>query len=196
MFGKAQGTLDKIKVGMHVLHFAQNPKIAGTQADFHQVTWKKLKDGSVQIQSSYKPWPAQLTWLVLPTGQLKMMASSSIHDSEGIKEMGLGFDVPEEELRKVSLDNRELDFQMQNGESSPFNTAKLEFDYVSLLIQSVANPLTLNSNFKEYNAEMPDLVFHRPAGILSVEPAIPGAASKQSTSIKSVDNMILLFDFQ
>lgn len=102
VFGKAKGTLDKVKVGMHVLHFSQAADKQGDQTSFSKVSWKKLKDGSIQIQSSYNPWPKILTWIVYADGKLKMDASAPPADLVNSKWLGLGFDFPDQMLHQLS----------------------------------------------------------------------------------------------
>lgn len=102
VFGKAKGTLDKVKVGMHVLPFSQVPGDQGNESSFTKVSWKKLKDGSIQIQSSYNPWPLGLTWTVLANGELKMEVSSPPQNYANESLLGLGFNYPDHQLMQVS----------------------------------------------------------------------------------------------
>ncbi|HSF54403.1 MAG TPA: hypothetical protein VLA71_11650 [Algoriphagus sp.] len=102
VFGKAKGTLDKVKVGMHVLPFSQVPGAQGNESTFTKVSWKKLKDGSIQIQSSYNPWPMGLTWTVLANGELKMEVSSLPQNYANEGWLGLGFNYPDHQLMQVS----------------------------------------------------------------------------------------------
>lgn len=105
VFGKAKGTLDKVKVGMHVLPFSQSAGAEINQSTFSKVSWKRLKNGSIQIQSSYNPWPATLTWTVFANGDLKMEASAPpIHTAE-VGWLGLGFNFPDRMLSQVSWKN-------------------------------------------------------------------------------------------
>jgi hypothetical protein len=101
VFGKAKGTLDKVKVGMHVLPFSQIPDIQGNESTFSKVAWKKLKDGSLQVQASYDPWPATLTWTVFASGELKMEAASQTGDFSSNAWLGLGFSYPEYQLNQI-----------------------------------------------------------------------------------------------
>lgn len=102
VFGKARGTLDKVKIGMHVLPFSQAPEVQGNESTFNKVAWKKLRDGSIQVQASYHPWPAALTWTVFANGQLKMEASAPSPSGIEGDWLGLGFDYPEHQLYQVS----------------------------------------------------------------------------------------------
>ncbi|TDQ19150.1 hypothetical protein DFQ04_0967 [Algoriphagus boseongensis] len=200
VFGKAQGTLDKVKVGMHVLPFSQNQKIEGIHSDFHQVTWKRLKDGSIQIQSTYKPWPALLTWLVLPDGRLKMEATSANTNGRPLDQLGLGFDFPEEELKKIAVNNQEIGKPEQNSGFNSFTTAWFEFDYVKLLIRSELSGLALNTHFATANSSHSDLVISFPS--VELNPAEsnspgpnPGAQAPARAVSTDLNKMILWFDF-
>lgn len=102
VFGKAKGTLDKVKVGMHVLLFSQAVDQKGDPNTFSKVAWKKLKDGSIQIQSSYNPWPKTLSWTVFADGKLKMDASAPPVDIANSKWLGLGFNFPDQLLHQLS----------------------------------------------------------------------------------------------
>lgn len=90
VFGKASGNLEKVKVGMNVLEFAQSSQIEGLNSSLKKVEWKKQKDGTILIRSSYEPWPSQLSWIIDELGQLKLEVSPNT-----IKNTGLGFDIPE-----------------------------------------------------------------------------------------------------
>jgi hypothetical protein len=201
VFGKSQGTLDMVKVGMHLFSFAQNPKIEGIKADFAHVSWKKLKDGSIQIQSSYKPWPSQLTWLVLPDGRLKMEATSPEISGGPLDNMGVGFDFPEDELKSMVLNNQDLKLSTEGFTSSNFKTINFEFDYVKLNILSEINELAFNAYFKGEKSNQSDLVILFPAtNPLPGETSSPGPASSESINRKPTgqnsSKMILWFDFQ
>ncbi|WP_139352788.1 hypothetical protein [Algoriphagus sp. A40] len=102
VFGKAKGTMEKVKVGMNVLPFTQVPGAQGSDSFFTKVSWKKLKDGSIQVQSSYNPWPLTLTWTVFANGQLKMEASAPVPNLKEENWLGLGFDYPEHQLYQIS----------------------------------------------------------------------------------------------
>ena len=102
VFGKARGTLEKVKVGMHILPFSQVPGIQGSKSTLSKVAWKKLKDGSIQVQTSYHPWPETLTWTVYVNGMLKMEASSQREDfASSSAWLGLGFSYPEYQLNQI-----------------------------------------------------------------------------------------------
>ena len=159
VFGKAKGTLDKVKVGMHVLPFTQVPAPENNPSNFSKVSWKKLKDGSIQIQSSYHPWPATLTWTVFANGQLKMEASAPSIDFSTLGWLGLGFNIPDKALNQVSWEagnsssanpggfwknsnfmemaDPELEMSAEaNGFFQLIQKAKLEFESVTVEIRS------------------------------------------------------------
>jgi hypothetical protein len=115
VFGKAQGTLDKVKVGMNLLQFAQVPDVEGISSGFKHVSWKRIKDGSIQIQSSYSPWPISLIWTVLANGQLKMEAIGSIEMLGTDTRIGLGFDYPEEKLLQIKWSSLNLNQGVEEG---------------------------------------------------------------------------------
>lgn len=153
VFGKAKGTLDKVKVGMHVLAFAQDSESGTNFNSFTSVSWKKLKDGSVQIQSSYKPWPNSLLWTVYENGQLKMEASSTPEGFQNTNWLGLGFNFPDQALKQISWESsgagfgqwKNLDYlpmadpevelpTFQQGFFQPVQAVKLEFETITLNI--------------------------------------------------------------
>lgn len=159
VFGKSKGTLDKVKVGMHVLPFAQVPAPESSPSNFSKVSWKKLKDGSIQIQSSYQPWPVTLTWTVFANGQLKMEASAPSGDFSTNGWLGLGFNIPDKALNQVSWEagnsgsanpggfwknsnfiemaDPELEMSAEaNGFFQLIQKAKLEFESVTVEIRS------------------------------------------------------------
>jgi hypothetical protein len=160
VFGKAKGTLDKVKVGMHVLPFSQ---VAGTEGNqnttFSKVTWKRLKSGSIQIQSSYYPWPGMLTWTVFPNGELKMETASQSGFNFKDGWIGLGFNYPDLLLNQISWKNTgnhaevnhsvwkntsftpmadpELEIiSDDHGFFQPVHQVKLEFETITLSIRS------------------------------------------------------------
>ncbi|MEB2779270.1 glycoside hydrolase family 2 TIM barrel-domain containing protein [Algoriphagus sp. C2-6-M1] len=95
VFGKARGNLQVVKVGRKVVNFSQATDVEGMSSALLNVTWKQLKDGSIQITSTYSPYPKTLTWTVVASGELKMEASSpdSLADLQGI-----GFNYDEEKV--------------------------------------------------------------------------------------------------
>ncbi len=109
VFGKAKGTLDKVKVGMHVLHFTQVADSQGGLNTFSKVSWKKLKDGSIHIQSSYNPWPQSLSWTVFADGKLKLDASAPPIDIVNSRWLGLGFNFPDQALHQLSWQSTGMD---------------------------------------------------------------------------------------
>jgi hypothetical protein len=151
VFGKAKGTLDKVKVGFDVLPFSQVADIEDNSNKFSKVSWKKLKDGSIQIISSYQLWPRSLIWTVYPNGQLKMEASGSSSDFKNAQWLGLGFDLPVQLLNQITwsdagsgliqwknpnffpMANPENESKIGNqGFFQPIQTIKLEFESITL----------------------------------------------------------------
>lgn len=195
VFGKAQGTLDNVKVGMHLLNFAQNPKIAGVNADFYQVSWKQLKNGAIQIQSSYQPWPTILTWLVLPDGKLKMEAVGPESSNRSLSNLGLGFDFPEEELKKLVLNNQQLAFQETMTEAKYFKNLTFEFAHAKLNIQSELSDLAFNSNLSHQGSEGADFIISFPEDIPSQGEASAPGVSLSKNSVEPKTKMVLWFDF-
>ena len=200
VFGKAQGTLDNVKIGMHLLNFAQNPVISGVKAEFHQVSWKKLKNGAIQIQSSYHPWPNTLTWLVMPDGKLKMEASASDPSKVDLANLGLGFDFPDDELREMELNNQHFTLSAPLTQKQHFKEVSLEFVYSKLKIHSELSDLALNTHFSLKEAQGPDLVISFPEEQAQPEPlSSPGfsfSIPEKRDSNNTINKMILWFDFQ
>jgi hypothetical protein len=214
VFGKSRGTLDKVKIGMHVLSFAQLAGTEGLESGFKTVSWKKLRDGSIQIQSSYAPWPSVLTWTVLASGQLKMEALGNL-DSHSANSIGLGFDLPNHELSKMQWSTKDQAvgvWQPENlQESSKVNPiylhgieeVNLNFESVSLAIKSdtpdlvLKFPIPLTSGS---TANPSDLSFL----FSGIELSTPGSLLPDSPSdlktttpnqVLSTKAMVLWFDF-
>lgn len=189
VFGKANGNLEKVKVGMNVLEFAQNSQIEGLNSSLKKVEWKKQKDGTILIRSSYEPWPSQLSWIIDELGQLKMEVSPNT-----IKNTGLGFDIPESDLRKLVLDSKE---ENQLGLTKSFHSAEIEFSEVSLKLKSASGEMLVSTSFIQPQKGKSDLIFSFP-GIS--EPSdlplqSPGDGQKQKATSTSVQPFILWFDF-
>lgn len=189
VFGKASGNLEKVKVGMNVLEFAQSSQIEGLNSSLKKVEWKKQKDGTILIRSSYEPWPSQLSWIIDELGQLKMEVSPNT-----IKNTGLGFDIPESDLRKLVLDSKE---ENQLGLIKSFHSAEIEFSEVSLKLKSASGEMLVSTSFIQPQKGKSDLIFSFP-GIS--EPSdlplqSPGDGQKQKATSTSVQPFILWFDF-
>lgn len=189
VFGKASGNLEKVKVGMNVLEFVQSSQIEGLNSSLKKVEWKKQKDGTILIRSSYEPWPSQLSWIIDELGQLKMEVSPNT-----IKNTGLGFDIPESDLRKLVLDSKE---ENQLGVTKSFHSAEIEFSEVSLKLKSASGEMLVSTSFIQPQKGKSDLIFSFP-GIS--EPSdlplqSPGDGQKQKATSTSVQPFILWFDF-
>lgn len=189
VFGKASGNLEKVKVGMNVLEFAQSSQIEGLNSSLKKVEWKKQKDGTILIRSSYEPWPSQLSWIIDELGQLKMEVSPNT-----IKNTGLGFDIPESDLRKLVLDSKE---ENQLGVTKSFHSAEIEFSEVSLKLKSASGEMLVSTSFIQPQKGKSDLIFSFP-GI--PEPSdlplqSPEDGQKQKSTSTSVQPFILWFDF-
>jgi hypothetical protein len=129
VFGKAKGTLDKIKVGMNVLFFSQATEAGGYESTFSKVNWKKLKDGSIQIQSSYHPWPQSLSWIVFADGRLKLEASAAPADFVNSKWLGLGFNFPDQLLYQIFWNSSGSEMgQWKNSGYVPMADPELEIE--------------------------------------------------------------------
>lgn len=212
VFGKSKGTLDKVKIGMHVLPIAQVPGTEGLESGFKAVTWKKLKDGSIQIQSSYAPWPATLTWTVLASGRLKMEAKGSF-DFQASTSLGLGFDLPTYELKTLNWNAKGLGQGIWNGNSDGIDTPKplvlqgiekvnLAFESVGLAISSDTPNLTLKvADLKDHStatlkSDLSFLFEGNNNGNSRVETETPSAASNKTLSKPlELSPMTLWFDF-
>lgn len=212
VFGKSKGTLDKVKIGMHVLTFSQIPGTEGLESGFKAVTWKKLKDGSIQIQSFYSPWPATLTWTVLASGRLKMEAKGSF-DFQSSPTLGLGFDLPNYELKTLNWNTKSIGQGIWNGHQEGNETSKflvlqgiekvnLAFESVGLAISSDTPDLTLRiADLKDHSSETlkSDLSFlleGLPNGNSRLEAETPSAASNKTLPKPlELSLMTLWFDF-
>lgn len=210
VFGKSKGTLDKVKIGMHVLTFAQIPGTEGLDSGFKTVSWKKLKDGSIQIQSAYSPWPATLTWTVLATGQLKMEAKGT-YDFQSSSSLGLGFDLPNHELKTLNWNAKGSSTGFWNGHQdgnvtlTPFllpgiEKVNLTFESVGLAIQSETPNLILKvSDLKDHStaAAKSDLsfLFESSNQGISEADSPSGSIPTSPNQATELSSMILWFNF-
>lgn len=221
VFGKAKGTLDKVKVGMHVLHFSQAADQKGDLNTFSRVTWKKLKDGSIQIQSSYNPWPKTLSWTVFADGKLKMDASAPPVDIVNSKWLGLGFNFPDQLLHQLSwnsvgievgswknlnfvpMADPEIEIQKEGlGIFQPIRSVRMEFETVILDVSTKTSGVffglgeneNLDSTIPKLNTDM-IFLFNKP---IQNPEKIAQAPSEISSSepILSQDPLVLWFHFQ
>jgi hypothetical protein len=188
VFGKAKGTLDKVKVGMHVLLFSQAADQKGDPNTFSTVKWKKLKDGAIQIQSSYNPWPKTLTWTVFANGKLKMDASAPPDDIVNSKWLGLGFNFPDQMLNQLSwhsvgievgswknlnfvpMADPEIEIPKEGwGVFQPIKSVRMEFETVILDVSTKTSGVffglgeneNLDSTIPKLNADM-IFLFNKP----------------------------------
>jgi hypothetical protein len=213
VFGKSKGTLDKVKIGMHVLPFAQVPGAEGLDGTFKTVTWKKLKDGSIQIQSIYNPWPATLTWTVLASGQLKMVATGNM-DLSSVASVGLGFDLPNHELKTLNWNTQGQSAGVWNGHQDGggkpdpiflqgIEKVSLSFESVGLAIRSDTPNLILKLADLEAQSSgesKPDLSFlflGTDSPSVGSDPDFPSGSSEQTPKKTSlgISPIILWFDF-
>ncbi|WP_157963160.1 hypothetical protein [Algoriphagus litoralis] len=129
VFGKAKGTLDKLKVGMNVLHFSQSSMDEASSNEFSTVMWKKQKDGSILIKSSYKPWPNSLSWTVFADGRLKLEVSSPSSEISNSKWAGLGFNYPDQLLNQISWNSSDSESgNWKNLQFTPMADPTLEIE--------------------------------------------------------------------
>jgi hypothetical protein len=189
VFGKASGNLEKVKVGMNVLEFAQSSQIEGLNSSLKKVEWKKQKDGTILIRSSYEPWPNQLSWIIDELGQLKMEVSPS-----QVANSGLGFNIPELDLEKLEFNSAE---DNPIGLTKSFHTAEIMFSEVSLTLKSGSGELFLSTSYMQPQLGKPDLVFSFPEIMQGKEslPQNPGNATKSNDSLKPISPFVLWFDF-
>ena len=226
VFGKAKGTLDKVKVGMHVLPFSQ---VAGTEGNqnttFSKVTWKRLKNGAIQIQSSYYPWPGMLTWTVFANGELKMETASQSGFDFKSGWIGLGFNYPDLLLNQISWKNAdnhadshhsvwkntsftpmadpELEITKDgDGFFQPFHQVKLEFETITLSVRSETPGLHLRfgqvvDNTTTFPQITADLAFLLNHQVPNSN-SIPQSPSETSTTEQtiSLNPLVLWFHFQ
>ena len=219
VFGKAKGTLNKVKVGMHVLPFSQ--EIEGNENKFSKVSWKKLKDGSIQIQSSYSPWPTNLTWTVYSDGLLKMEASAFAGDLADRGWSALGFNYPDQTLNQVSwnsstsdfgqwknhnyhpMANPDLEIQTENqGFFQPIQSVKFEFETITLAVKSNTGGIFLGlgkfpNRYVDYPGLSSDLIFlfNQHSDKVTSLPQSPSGESINS-NIKPKELLVLWFHFQ
>ncbi|MBN3519068.1 beta-galactosidase [Algoriphagus lutimaris] len=102
-FGKKSGNLELVKVGRRFFYLSQNPELEGMRLEPNKVSWKKLKDGSIEIQSSFQDQLGSITWTVLPNAKLKMEASLSQLSWKSEELLGMGFHFPDSLIKKADL---------------------------------------------------------------------------------------------
>lgn len=221
VFGKAKGTLDKVKVGMNVLHFSQVADKEGGPYTFSRVSWKKLKDGSIQIQSSYNPWPKVLSWTVYADGKLKMDASAPPLDIANSRWLGLGFDFPDQMLHQLSWNSAGSEvgnWKNQNyvpmadpevelpyegfGIFQPIRSLRMEFEHVILDVNTQTSGVffglgeneNLDSTIPRLNTDM-IFVFNKP--VQDPDKIVQSPSESISPRpIQSQDPLVLWFHFQ
>ncbi len=210
---------------MNVLLFSQAPLADLNQSTFGKVTWKKLKDGSKQIQSTYSPWPSALTWTVLADGRLKMEARSESASYTSAEWLGLGFNFPDLMLNQARWSSGSSGDQGNSGvwknsrftkladptleltpESDAFFQAvkegNLEFEKVSVTIQSESPSVffglgRLTNPNPDYPSIPSDLAFLLPVQALAPAPSnqVPSGPSAGEPSI-SQNSLVLWFHFK
>lgn len=221
VFGKAKGTLDKVKIGKNVLHFSQVADKEGGPYTFSRVLWKKLKDGSIQIQSSYYPWPKILSWTVYADGKLKMDASAPPLDIVNSRWLGLGFDFPDQMLHQLSWNSigsevgnwknqnyvpmADPEVELPNnglGIFQPIRSLRMEFEYVILDVNTQTSGVffglgeneNFDSNIPRLNTDM-IFLFNKP--IQDPDKIVQSPSdSISSRQIQSQDPLVLWFHFQ
>jgi len=97
-FGKKYANLELVRVDRDLISLVQTPEVEGIETTVSAVTWKRLSDGSIQIGSSFKPYPATITWTVYEDGRLKMESSAPNFRGNAIELLGMGFSYPEEKV--------------------------------------------------------------------------------------------------
>ena len=216
VFGKANGNLEKVKVGMNVLTFVQVPKIEGVSSTYQNFTWKRNSNGSIQIQSNYKPGPVTLNWTIFSNGQLKMEANGYIDQTQDL--IGLSFDYQVSQLKEVSwlnsknlsgsffLENEANDAAMDGKnilELPEFHKVKLNFEYVGVEIKSENPSIELNMGPVSKDDLMgwqSDISFLSIGKRELAKENILSAPGKDSENLKTntdrkIGPMILWFDF-
>ncbi|WP_339865475.1 hypothetical protein [uncultured Algoriphagus sp.] len=96
IFSKQKGNLELVKIGRRFVNFSQTIEEGLFSSAIQKLTWKRLKDGSVQIKSTYQSNSKELAWTVLPNGELKV----EIFSNEALADLGaLEFAFPEEKVK-------------------------------------------------------------------------------------------------
>jgi hypothetical protein len=206
VFAKAYGGLEKVKVGMHVLPFAQVPELEGIESDFDSYSWKRNKDGSIQVRSFYLPESIVLTWTIFGDGRLKLEAEGS--NTLASKSLGLKFDIEEDRLKNASWQNKvkefgEIDLEPNqanspNLEVKSFESLKLDFTAVSVRVSTMVAESVLKftpSYQDEETFKNSDLSFQflLQSGQQSLQ---PNASGKNTIENQSNPNPVSLwFDF-
>lgn len=102
-FGKKYGNLEMVKVNRKFIYLNQNPQIEGHGEQEAKVSWKKIKDGSIQIKSVYENYPKELVWTVLPTSELKLEISPADTSQLDQELLGIGFNYPDSLVKSAKL---------------------------------------------------------------------------------------------
>lgn len=211
VFEKANGNLEKVKVGMHVLPFSQIPKIEGLESSFKNFTWKRMKDGSIQIRSFYSPESISLIWTVFGDGRLKLEALGDKLKNQEF--LGLGFDFQDDGIKYVNWKNSihelgEYSFEPKNDkngvlEVAGFSTLNLEFEEVEVGVMTE----TPQSNFRiisdqeetgtSSNINLNFLFYSLPNPSRPSEPISPNSFKEKGSQNRDLvkDPIVLWFDF-
>jgi hypothetical protein len=211
VFEKANGNLEKVKVGMHVLPFAQVPKIEGLESSFKNFTWKRTKDGSIQIRSFYSPDSAILIWTIFQDGRLKFEAVGENLKNQDF--LGLGFDFQEDGIKHVNWENSiqepgEYSFESVSDkgnvlEVQSFSVLNLDFNEVKVGVKTETPQshfrISADDNNQGHNSivNLNFLFYSLPNQSLSEEPGTPNSMSVDSFSKGNFDRdpIVLWFDF-
>ncbi|WP_026953935.1 hypothetical protein [Algoriphagus vanfongensis] len=210
VFGKESGNLEKVKVGMDVLPFVQIPGIEGYEIDFHRLSWKRTKEGQIQIRGKYGPKAIEVIWTIFPDGKLKMETSKLPQAMSDL--LGFGFDLDQSQLLQASWENAHFEpesvvFDAQTAlhpvEIGKLNSMQLDFAEVKVGIKTETVGTKVLLKFPDSSIEGPldpDLRFLFPSNtslISSNDHISPGQSSTligEEEALAS-SKIILWFDF-
>lgn len=147
-FGKKSGNLELVKIGRKFFYLSQNPVLEGIDIEPEKISWKKKKDGSIEVSSSYQDERGYLTWTVLPNGQLKLEVAISQLNWKGKELPGVGFNLPDSLIQKVDL--------ISDGPSSVWSYRRevVEFGLWEKINQKIQEEGNLEENqFPEFKGE-------------------------------------------
>ncbi|GMQ32808.1 hypothetical protein [Algoriphagus taiwanensis] len=214
VFGKKSGTLDMVKVGMDLLPFSQLIQESNPTIKLRQIGWKRLKNGTVQIISSFDSWPTGLTWSIYPDGKLKMEASGDVLTASSSElPLGLDFDYPEMQLKKVTWKEHsgawgEWDPESPNQYPPQFfnsiDFVDLTFDQVGVKVKSADRGVGLQWKSKDEVNQNSDIRFvlrqeDAELARISKSSDTPDSFNSQEVSpdkINTSKGMSLWFEFQ
>lgn len=178
IFGKQKGNLELVKVGRRFINFSQTIEEGLFSSSVQNLTWKKLKDGSVQIKSTYQTNPKILAWTILPNGELKLEISSQDAQADVRR---IGFSFPEEKLK----------YAQWIGDGSKEESEKPNFGLWKRSLKDLLADSAFDSDLKGQNSFIHALFLETEEGTIEVRSETPSvylSLDKQQVKERPVES--------